>query len=56
MYKDPALKLKKFRLLDIKETIANYESGSDTSIGQSMYTYLKNQLSTIKKVVGEEIN
>lgn len=55
MYKDPSLKLKKFRLLDIEKTILNYENGSDTSIGQSMYIYLKNQLSTIKKVVGEEI-
>ena len=55
MYKDPSVKLKKFKLLDIEKTISDYEQGIDTSIGQSMYQYLQGQLSTIQKVVGDEI-
>lgn len=55
MYKDPSVKLKKFKLLDIEKTISDYEQGIDTSIGQSMYQYLQGQLNTIQKVVGDEI-
>lgn len=53
MYKNTALKTKKMKLLDINRTIANYESGTDTSIGEATYNDLKVQLEKIKKIVGE---
>ena len=55
MYKNPSLSNKRMKLLDIEKTLANYENGTDTSIGQSNYSYLKEQLEKIKSIVGEEI-
>lgn len=55
MYKNPSLSIKRMKLLDIEKTLANYENGTDTSIGQSNYSYLKKQLEKIKSIVGEEI-
>lgn len=51
MYKNPSLSIKRMKLLDIEKTILNYESGTDTSIGQKNYTYLKQQLQKIKNIV-----
>lgn len=51
MYKNPSLSIKKMKLLDIQKTIENYESGIDTSIKQTTYNYLKNQLEKIKNIV-----
>lgn len=56
MYKNPNLPIKKMKLLDIEKTINNYENGTDRSIGNSNYTYLKNQLNKIVNIVGKEIN
>ena len=42
------------RVLDIEKTLEAYESGYDTSIGSSNYTYLQEQLEKIKKIVGDE--
>ncbi len=53
MYKNPSLSLKKMKVLDIEKTISNYENGTDTSIGQTTYNYLKKQLDIIKSIVGE---
>lgn len=53
MYKNPSLSIKKMKVLDIEKTIANYENGTDTSIGQSNYSFLKKQLEKIKNIVGE---
>lgn len=53
MYKNPSLSVKKMKVLDIEKTIANYENGTDTSIGQSNYSFLKKQLEKIKNIVGE---
>ena len=55
MYKNPSLSIKRMKLLDIEKTLSNYENGTDTSIGQSNYSYLKEQLEKIKSIVGEEI-
>ena len=41
------------KVLDIEKTISNFENGTDTSIGQSNYTFLKKQLEKIKNIVGE---
>lgn len=56
MYKNINSKSKKFKILDIEKTINNYESGTDTSIGQETYELLKTQLKKIKSIVGDEIN
>ena len=53
MYKNPSLSIKRMKVLDIEKTISNYENGTDTSIGQSNYTFLKKQLEKIKNIVGE---
>ena len=56
MYKGASGKLRRMKVLDIEKSIANYENGTDTSIGQSTYNDLKNQLEKIKTIVGPEIN
>lgn len=56
MYKNPSLSIKKMKIIDIEKTIASYEDGTDTSIGQSLYNTLTTQLQKIKSIVGEEIN
>ena len=56
MYKGSSSKLKRMKVLDIEQSISDYENGIDTSIGQSTYNDLKNQLKKIHKIVGKEIN
>ena len=56
MYKGSSSKLKRMKVLDIEQSISNYENGIDTSIGQATYNDLKNQLKKIQKIVGKEIN
>ena len=56
MYKGSSSKLKRMKVLDIEQSISNYENGIDTSIGQATYNDLKNQLKKIHKIVGKEIN
>lgn len=56
MYKNSSLKTHRMKLLDIEKTILNYENGSDTSIGPSMYKTLQTELEKIKSIVGNEIN
>ena len=56
MYKGAPGKLRRMKVLDIEKSIKNYENGTDTSIGQSTYNDLKNQLEKIKTIVGPEIN
>ena len=55
MYKSPIGTVQKYKVLDIEKTISNFESGQDTSIGQSTYTILKNELNKIKTTMGENI-
>ena len=49
MYKSSAVKLKKYRILDIEKSI------SDTSLGQSTINTLKTELTKIRKTMGENI-
>ena len=56
MYKGASGKLRRMKVLDIEKSIANYENGTDNSIGQSTYNDLKKQLEKIKTIVGPEIN
>ena len=51
MYKNPNLKLRKMKVLDIEKSISNYENGIDTSIGQSTYTLLQNELKKINETL-----
>ena len=55
MYKNPSLSIRKMKLIDIETAIEKYENGSDISIGQTLYNYLKQQLDKIKSIVGDEI-
>lgn len=56
MYKANTSNKQKMKLFDIEKKIENYENGSDTSISKTIYSDLKNRLSKIKSIVGEEIN
>ena len=51
MYKDSSSTMKKMKLLDINKTISLYEDGSDTSIGENMYTFLKRELTKISEIL-----
>ena len=54
MYKDSSVSTKKMKLLDIRQTISSYENGTNTSIGENMYTFLKQELNTISKILNSE--
>ena len=45
----------KYKVLDIEKALTNFDNGTDTSIGQSNYSILKNELSKIKQTMGEKI-
>ena len=45
---------KKFKILDIEAEIEKYENG-DTSIGSVLYNTLKNELTSVYSIVGNEI-
>ena len=55
MYKSSSIKTQRYRVIDLEKTIQNYENGIDTSIGQTMYSTLKTELSKIKNTMGENI-
>ena len=52
MYKDSSKSKQKMKLLDINKTIYNYENYLDTSISESLYNTLKNELSKIQNILG----
>lgn len=54
MYKDSSVSTKKMKLLDIRQTISSYENETNTSIGENMYTFLKQELNTISKILNSE--
>ena len=45
----------KFKILDIESEITKYESG-DTSIGSSLYSTLKTELTQVQEILGPEIS
>ncbi len=47
--------LHRFRLFDIRTSMAKYESGEDTSIGKSLYNTLKQSLDFTCNILGDEI-
>ena len=52
MYKDTSKSKQKMKLLDINKNIYNYENYIDTSISESLYNTLKNELSKIQSILG----
>ena len=54
-YKNTAVSKKKFKVLDINNTIAAYDANVDKSIGKTMYNTLTTELKNIKKILGDEI-
>ena len=50
MYKNTAATSKKFKVLDIQNTLKLYESGAG-NINKSTYEYLKKQLDSINSIV-----
>jgi len=55
MYKSSSGSVQRYKVLDIEKTIANYENGTDTSIGKSTYSLLQTELTKIKNIMGENI-
>ena len=55
IYKKSTGKTKKFKIIDIKNTIAAYDAEADKSIGKSTYNILNNELKNIQKLIGKEI-
>lgn len=45
----------RYTLMDINQSIADYESGKSTAVSKSLYNTLKDELSTITKVMGNPI-
>ncbi len=52
VYDKGAGKPQRYKILDIRQSIANYENGTDTSIGATTYKTLKNELTKIKSIMG----
>lgn len=55
MYKMPTGISQRYKVLDIKKAITNYESKQDMSIGQQTYTMLQKESGKIKATMGEDI-
>ena len=55
MYKASSGSTQRYKVIDIEKTLQNYDNGTDTSIGKSMYSTLQTELSNIKKIVGDFI-
>ena len=55
-YKNKSKSSQKFKIIDLENAIANYDSGEDTSIGSTAYNTFTTELGNIKKLIGEEIN
>ena len=45
-------KPERYKILDIRQTIANYENGTDTSIGATTYKTLQTELAKIESIMG----
>lgn len=52
VYDKGAGKPQRYKILDIRKTIANYENGTDTSIGKATYKTLQNELAKIESIMG----
>lgn len=55
MYKSASGSTQRYKVLDIEKAIINYQNGTDTSIGQSVYSTLQSELTKIKNTMVENI-
>ena len=55
IYKDTSKNSKKFRIVNLKNSIDSYDAGYDTNIGKNVYNTFKNELNNIRKLLGDEI-
>lgn len=55
MYRGPAGKLQRYKVLDIESSIQKYNDGTDTSLGKTTYNTIQQVLSDITKILGDEI-
>lgn len=55
MYRATSGGTQRYKVLDIEKAIQNYENGTDTSIGKSVYSTLQTELNKIKNTMGENI-
>lgn len=55
MYKSASGSTQRYKVLDIEKAIINYQNGTDTSIGQSVYSTLQTELTKIKNTVEKNI-
>lgn len=55
MYRGPAGKLQRYKVLDIESSIQKYNDGTDTSLGKTTYNTMQQVLSDIKGILGDEI-
>ena len=55
VYKNTAVSSKKFRILDMAQSIEKYNSGYDTSIGKTMFNTLNTEIENVKNIVGDEL-
>ena len=51
-YKDSSQSTKKFKIIDLKNTIASYEAGYDTSLSATTYQTFKKELENVNKILG----
>jgi len=56
MYKASSGSTQRYKVLDIQKAIYNYENGTNTSIGSSMYSTLKSELTKIKSTMEQNLN
>lgn len=55
MYRAPAGRLQRYKVIDIESAIQKYDDGTDTSLGRTTYNTMKEALSDITRILGDEI-
>ena len=55
MYKASSGSTQRYKVIDIEKTLENYDNGTNTSIGKSMYSTLQTELAKIRNIMGENI-
>lgn len=55
MFKDSSKSTNKFKIINLKNTIAAYEAGYTEGINQATYSTLKTELSSVQTLLGDEI-
>ena len=56
IYKDTSNTLKKFKILNLKNTVSAYQSGFTDGIDQKLFNTLNNEFNNVKKSLGDELN